>query len=349
MEFVCRGEKLLVDKPDNYRIFTTRYREKICEGKICIDRYGDLLNNFCISFTSLYEMSEFDIINKIKEITLIIGGQTIVNFTKESLFISLLLKNKKTHSLPTYNSEGDVVYSNYVPLSLPMIPLASLKYHEVQMRLEKEKPVVPYKFLKNIELIDDFKKLPKVLVLEIYKWVLQFQNIYRKPFEMKIGNDCIDHLPLHISSSYLIEQYTSNSSNSSISSKFRCKFSKNIKYIAVIVSKKEKILDITHKIDPIIGINTYINNILINRNNCLYLRKINSEKLGLNHMPIGVYLLSYSLKPGELEQTGSLNFDRIHQFEIEIEYPPSSPNYYIKTVGCNNNIFKVISGMGGIT
>ena len=359
-KLLYKGENIDADEnPENllkYENVVIKYEyedESYSKDTVTLNRNSDLKNNFHICFTSFYEMSEIDIINTIKEVQFTIGGgHPVFYFTKESIFISLLLKNKKIHSLPIYNNKGTVIYNNTIPLSLTMIPIVCLAYCNIELNLKKEKSVVPYKKLDNVELIDKFKILPRELVVEIYKLVLQFQNIYIKPVKMKIMNNSIfldseDRRRLTQNNhQYLIEQYQVNKYKKN--SKFKCNFGNNIKYIAIIVSKTENEIDINHKIDPIIRIKTYIYSCLTSDNDCLFLRKTNPEFLGLNHMPIGVYLISYSLKPGELKQTGSLNFNKIENFEIEIEFPPLCPNYYITVVGCNYNNLIIRNGMASV-
>jgi hypothetical protein len=344
--------------------FRMEYNEVELNGAVTIAREGDLLHDFFISFNVEYKISETEALQFLENIKIEIGGQPIIQYTKESLYTSLIIKGSVVSIVPIYDDNGYIKYNVKIPISTFREPLQhiALSYHDVRIYVKQsDKKITPYKSIQaiegnNTELVECYHILPRELVLEVYKWVLRFQEVYKKPVQLKLGKKSIyldNPERHHIAKNphqHLIEGYQdwhqfSTECRTDLTE--RLNLNHPTKYIAVLISNSKNKLDFNHKIDPLIGIQMIFNGAPSNLYDPNFLRVSNPRTLLGKELPMGMYLISYSLKPQDYDPSSSVNVSRIDCY-IRIKFPKNSPNYYVTVVACNYNIMKVQSGMAGL-
>lgn len=330
-----------------------------------VPRSCNLVKDFCLCFTSNCKMNQNEIFNKIKSVYLEIGGQNIVQFSVYCLYIHLFMKNEEINTVPVYNEEGYIVYKYNIPINFThfYIPLIALQYHNVKVRLKiQEIKEIPFNLIKkhpeSKELDVLFQRLPRELIIKIYKYVIQFQNVFQTKIKMKLQTKCtfldIEERRKFVQESheFLTEdhQFTGTFKKEEGQTEFstRLNFTHCVKYFAVFVSKSENEIDLSHNIDPIVKMRTVLNRHNGDYKDPLLLRITEPKKLIGKELPMGIYLISYALKPQEYQPSGVLNFSRIYNATLEIIFPPNSPEYYVSVTACSYNQLRVMNGMGGL-
>ena len=61
-----------------------------------------------------------------------------------------------------------------------------------------------------------------------------------------------------------------------------------------------------------------------------------------------IYVYPFSLKPESIQPSGSCNFSRFDNKELEIEFSDNIPDSELKIFAINYNILRITKGLGGL-
>lgn len=349
------------------------FKEKLNFGtkiNCVIPKNGDLINNIILQLELEDLSNEIDIgytnsigHSIIEKIDIYIGDTLIDSHTGEWMNIWSDLTIDENKKLAFNNMIGKNPFGSHnsnsikngkflIPLYFWFtqenglsLPLVALQYHDVSVSLK----------------LRPFREL----------WISDTNQSPSKEYSIKNLNLLVDYIYLDSQErryfaqskhEYLIKQVQINKNNISINnSNINIKLNFNHPVLELVWTTK--ILDNTHKndwfnfsnsingpyLDPIENSQLYLNGVerTIEMDN-LYLRLYQPYKRHTNVPDSFIYLYSFSLDPENYQPSGSCNFSRFDNSQLNIKFSDNLPECNITVYALNYNVLRIMCGMGGI-
>tara|TARA_B110000285_G_scaffold57803_1_gene66071 strand:- start:3915 stop:5096 length:1182 start_codon:yes stop_codon:yes gene_type:complete len=384
LQLVSKGEhdKVLTDNPEitffkvlyrkhaNFSIESSKLgmnQENILLGNTVnctIPRRGDMLNKIYIEI-EISNISELDtvIINHLgfsmlKTVSIEIGGQTITKHTGEWLHIwnELTEPSSKRQGIDEMVGTKTTLISGgstrlYIPLQFWFcrnnglsLPLIALQYHEVKINIELEKKIydegendisnklkinsleliLDYIFLDTDERIKFAESQHEYLIEQVQHSGSEFVEL-RAPDGTGNQEPCTNHHSLNIHMNHPIKE------------------------LVWVVKKTDKnVFEFYEHNDASIVLNGHPRQA---KRKGEYYSKVQTYQHHTN-IPTGdtnsIHVFSFAFKPELVQPTGSCNFSKINKAQLFLKTRPEDCIKVINVYGLSLNIFRIVSGMGGI-
>lgn len=283
----------------------------------------------------------------------------------------MIIKNECINVNKCYNDNSEIVYKYTIKIPFNIngqLPLIALQYDIVTIKLKK------YIYDNNnihklvredegdIVMSKIWKNLSKDLVNRILNDLNDIHTYYKDKYNpnIKLGCEYIfldsqERREFVINShEYLLENvYTlAKGSTKDINNNIltiNINNRKSIKYLIIYIHSTNIFNPNEFNIDPIISATLRFNNSdkneLDSNNMRVYdpMRKIGKE------LPLGMYMISFSLYPSKHEPSGFVNFSRINNVDLKIKFPKNNRQYNVTVCGCHYNTLRIMSGMAGLS
>jgi len=79
-----------------------------------------------------------------------------------------------------------------------------------------------------------------------------------------------------------------------------------------------------------------------------YYNKVQAWQHHSNTPDHGIYMYSFALNPEDHQPSGTCNFSRIDNAQLELKVPSNSPASQVSVYAVNYNVLRIMSGMGGL-
>ena len=303
------------------------------QGKTEVPRWGDLVD-FHLIVESNYKLTNLLLLRLLKRIKLSIGGDiSLIDIDFFSYFTFLMIKGKTISENKCYNKNSKIVYK--YSLKLPFIinerlPLIALPYTPVyvECHLNKFKDDELQELSVTAKLGCDYVFVGERERKELrdlstdYNFLLD--NIYTICSHNKISDSDTLNIDLNI-------------------------FSKSAphKYLVFYIHSKDYFDPSEFNMDPIIDATLYFNGKQKEVTDSNYIRLYDPKRKLGRELPLGMYMISFSLHPDKIEPSGTANFFKLEEITLNIRFPDiPSPDYKVTVCGCYTNIFHIKNGYG---
>lgn len=351
-------------------IFSTEYyKYEFVNDEYEVLRNGDLVD-FTLVIESRLNLSIYELTSLIDNCRIKIGRQTAMNVDSFSYLTNMIIKNECINVNKCYNDNSEIVYKYTIKIPFNIngqLPLIALHYDIVTIKLKK------YIYDNNnihklvredegdITMSRIWKNLSRDLVNKILNDLNDIHTYYKDKYNPNIKLGCeyilLDTQERRVfarqSHDYLLENiYTiAKASTKDINNNIltiNINNRKSMKYLIIYIHSTNIFNPNEFDIDPIISATLRFNNsdkdILDSNIMRVYDPK---RKLG-KELPLGMYMISFSLHPSKYEPSGSVNFSRIDHINLKIKFPKNSRRYNVTVCGCNYNVLRIMSGMAGL-